>query len=123
MTWKRYIQSGKLAYVFAIILAFVIAGIAAFTARLVPQMLARRRSRSAGRMMAEKLRTSVRSQNAHQAIAVLRAKREVGIQPLELAMASRADLCQRVEKLRARGPVRPLVGLRPQLLCGLRNAQ
>jgi hypothetical protein len=48
-------------------------------------------------MMARTLQKSVRNQNAHQAIAALREKRDIEILPLESALASRADLCRRME--------------------------
>jgi hypothetical protein len=80
----------------------LVAGLAGFVFRLVLLIRARRRSKTAGRMMARTLRTSVRNQNAHQAIAALREKRDIEVQPLDSAMASRADLCQRIEGIRLR---------------------
>jgi hypothetical protein len=76
------------------------AGMTGFSLRLMLGLHARHRARAAKRMMARTLRSSVRHQNAHQTIAVLRQKREVEVQPLETAMVSRADLCQRIESVR-----------------------
>jgi hypothetical protein len=88
--------------VIVILQLILIAGLAGFAGRLFLGVRARRRSKTAGRMMARTLRTSVRNQNAQQAIAALREKRDIEIQPLESAMASRADLCQRIEGIRLR---------------------
>lgn len=87
----------------------LVAGLAGFACRLFRVVRAWRRSKTAGRMMARTLRASVRNENAHHAIAVLREKRDIEIQPLESAMASRADLCQRIEGIRLRVPTRTAV--------------
>jgi hypothetical protein len=86
------------------------AGLAGFAFRLILSIRAQRRSNTAGRMMARTLRISVRNQNARQAIAALREKRDVEVPPLESAMASRADLCQRIEGIRLRVVARSAAG-------------
>jgi hypothetical protein len=88
--------------VFAVLQLIIGAGLCGFAFRLILRLRARRRSKMAGLMMARTLRTSIRSQNAHQAIASLREKRNIEVYPLESAMASRADLCQRIDGIRER---------------------
>jgi hypothetical protein len=85
----------------AFLLLLNIAGLAGFAYWLIRQVRASHHSKTARRMMAQKLRVSVRSQNAHQTIAALHERREIDAPTLESAMASHADLCARIERIRA----------------------
>jgi hypothetical protein len=78
------------------------AGLARFTFWLIRQIRACRSATTARRMMAQKLRASVRSQNAHRTIAALHEGRKIEVPTLESAMASRAELCARIEGIRLR---------------------
>jgi hypothetical protein len=88
--------------VIAALQLILVGGLAYVVFWLLLQIRAWRRSKIAGRMMTQTLRTSVRNQNARQAIAGLREKRDVKVLPLESAMALHADLSQRVEEIRLR---------------------
>jgi hypothetical protein len=104
--------------VFAAIQLIIVAGMAGFVLRLILHLRARHRSKQAGRKMGRLLRTSVRSENVHQTIATLRNRRDVEVQPLESAMASRADLCQRIEGIRLSIAARTAAS-GPRLSCGV----
>ena len=92
--------STETQFVIFVLQMILVVGLAGFGCRLFTGVRARHRSKAAGRMMARTLRSSVRNENAHQAIAALREKRDIEILPLESAMASRADLCRRIEGIR-----------------------
>ena len=103
-------------------LLLAIAGLVGFASRLIPQIRARRRSKMAERMIARKLEVLVREHNLRQTIAELREKREIEIPTLESAMASRADLRERIEgiclRVRALAPVTGAPGNRRTAAAG-----
>jgi hypothetical protein len=76
----------------------LVAGLAAFGARIVQRVRTRARSRCAERMMARTLEASVKRENKHQAVAALRIKRN-DVQPLE-AESDRTELLRRIERIR-----------------------
>ena len=91
-----------IAYMVAASFVILISGLAAFSIRLGPGLRDFLRSGSARKRMSRGLRILVRRENVRQAIAALRVRQEIAIQPVETGMAARDSLKGRIEKIRLR---------------------